>query len=170
VGFQHESTLAGYARAATDARIRMAEFTTGPWFAEYVRDWYQVRFANERRRVFRDASLADFALFSTRVWQAGQSNVVAPAMTAILAAAASALDLTGEVLTDQSAPDDHGVVFFPEPIYQRDPNGGVHAIGALTWTRVAQNSGLGIRTPSWIVASWADLNDPHDPTRSRFAS
>jgi hypothetical protein len=164
VGFQHESTLTGYARAATDARIHMAEYTSGPWFPEYVRDWFAVRFAHgDRQRVFRDAALADFARFSTRVWQTGQSNVVAPAMTAILAAAASALDLTGEILTDDSAPDEHGVVFFPEPIYQRDPDGGVHAIGALTWTRVPAFTGLGIRTPSWMVASWSDLHDPHDP-------
>jgi hypothetical protein len=164
VGFQHESTLAGYARAATDARIRMAEYTSGPWFPQYVHDWFEVRFAHgERHRVFRDAALTDFARFSTRAWQTGQSNVVAPAMTAILAAAASALDLTGEILTDESAPDDHGVVFFPEPIYQRDPDGGIHGIAALTWTRVPAFTGLGIRTPSWMVASWADRNDAHDP-------
>ena len=59
------------------------------------------------------------------------------------------------------------MVFFPEPIYQRDPDDGVHAISALTWTRVPPNSGLGIRHPSWMVASWADLHDPHDPIAVR---
>ena len=85
MGFRHESTLAGYARAATDDRIRMTEYADSPWFPEYVRDWYTVRFAHDQQRVFRDASLADFARLTTRVWQTGQPNVVAPAMTAILA-------------------------------------------------------------------------------------
>ncbi|MCW6004316.1 hypothetical protein K1W54_06935 [Micromonospora sp. CPCC 205371] len=162
MGFQHESTLAGYARAATDDRIRMAEYASGPWFPEHVRDWYEVRFVQDGRRVFRDASLADFARLTTRVWQARQPNVVAPAMTAILAAAASSLDLSGEVLTDDTAPDDHGIVFFPEPVYQRDPDGGIHGISAITWTRVPPLPSLRMRSPSWMVVNWAALQDPHD--------
>jgi hypothetical protein len=163
VGFRHETTLAGYARAATDDRIRMTEYASGPAFPEYVRDWYAVRFAHDGQRVFRDASLADFAQLTTRVWQTGQPNVVAPAMTAILAAAASSLDLTDEVLTDDTAPDDHGIVFFPEPVYQRDPDGVLRGISAITWTRVAPLPSLRMRSPSWMVVSWSDLQDPHDP-------
>jgi hypothetical protein len=163
VGLQHESTLAGYARAATDDRIRMTEYASGPSFPQHVRDWYQARFAADDKRVFRDASLADTARLTARVWQAGQPNVVAPAMTTILAAAASSLDLTDEVHTDDSAPDDHGIVFFPEPIYQRDPDGGLHGISAITWTRVPPLPSLKTRSPSWMIISWSDLHDPHDP-------
>ena len=46
-------------------------------------------------------------------------------MTAIVAAAAEALDLTGDLLTADVAPCDAGVLFLPEPIYHRRPTGAV---------------------------------------------
>jgi hypothetical protein len=66
-------------------------------------------------------------------WQLGTPYVLAPAMTAIVAAAAEALDLTDEIVAKDTAPDDGGVLFLPEPIYHRGHRGDVTSIGAITW-------------------------------------
>jgi hypothetical protein len=171
VGFQHESTLAGYARAAVDLKIRMTEYTATAAFTDYVRTWLQVHFGDGAATAtvpMTDHTVHDFARYASFVWRHGESYVVAPAMTAIVAAAASCLDLTGEVLADDAAPADAGVVFFPEPVYQRDPDGRIHSIGAITWSRAIPVPAAGSATPSWIVAGWADLGDPHDPASAEL--
>jgi hypothetical protein len=169
VGFLHESTLAGYARAAVDLKIRMTEYTATAAFTDYVQTWLQVRFgAGATTAATPMADAGDFARYACVVWQHGESYVVAPAMTAIVAAAASRLDLTGEILTDDVAPADAGVVFFPEPVYQRDPDGRIYSIGAITWSRAVPVPAAGSATASWIVAGWADLGDPHDPSSAQL--
>jgi hypothetical protein len=51
------------------------------------------------------------------------------------------------------------VLFLPEPIYQRRPNGIACAIGVITWTSVS--------TPSkgrwWLLCSYSPVHDPDDP-------
>ena len=170
MGFQHESTLAGYARAAVDLKIRMTEYTATAAFTDYVRTWLKVRLADDAANTIpvTDVTVRDFAQYAALVWQHGESYVVAPAMTAIVAAAASCLDLTGEVLTDDIAPTDAGVLFFPEPVYQRDPDGRIHSIGAITWSRAIPAPAAGAATPGWIVAGWADFGDPHDPASAEL--
>jgi hypothetical protein len=56
---------------------------------------------------------------------------------------ARAVNLTGGLLTADAAPSDTGVLFLPEPIYQRRPTGTVAAIGAIsrTWMTTAKPSG-----------------------------
>ena len=61
--------------------------------------------------------------------ETGQPLRHRPAMTAILAAAAQALDITGEVLPGDIAPDNAVVLFLPEPIYHRSI--------AATWPRTS---------------------------------
>jgi hypothetical protein len=92
----------------------------------------------------------------------GEPFVLAPAMTAIVAAAADALDLTGEVLPADAAPTDFGALFLPEPIYCRHPTGGVSGVAALTWARMS----TGART-AWAIAGWAERDNPHDPFAAR---
>jgi hypothetical protein len=57
---------------------------------------------------------------SSSAWRAGQPYVLAPAMTAIVAAAGGVLNLAGETLHDDSAPDDFGVLF-PRPDLRPPP-------------------------------------------------
>lgn len=96
-------------------------------------------------------------------WKIGEPYIVAPAMTAIIAAAAEALDLTGETLPEDIAPDDHGIIFFPEPIYHRNPTGEVCGIGAITWTQFRTTAdGTG-----WAIFGWLDRNDTRDPGFAR---
>ncbi|MCW6004317.1 hypothetical protein K1W54_06940 [Micromonospora sp. CPCC 205371] len=170
MGLQHETTLAGHARAAVDLKIRMAEYTDTTWFTEYLRTWLEVRFTKGDKPAppVTDNTVTDFSRFATTVWRTGESYVVAPAMTAIVAAAASALDLTGEIITEDVAPTHAGVLFLPEPVYQRDPEGRIHSLGAITWSRVPPVPELGRATASWIVAGWADLGDPHDPASTEI--
>jgi hypothetical protein len=87
-------------------------------------------------------------------------------MTAIVAAAAQALDLTGEILTADTAPTDTGVLLLPEPVYQRDPTGRFHSLGAVTWHQFPPSPARRRSTAGWVIAGWADLGDPHDPQSS----
>jgi len=84
-------------------------------------------------------------------------------MTAIVAAAAVALDLTGDLLTADAAPCDGGVLFLPEPIYHRRPTGTVAAIGAITWTSMSAPSGR-----FWLICAWSPRDDPDDPEAARI--
>lgn len=94
-------------------------------------------------------------------WQDGESYVLAPAMTAIIAAAAQALDLSGDIIGNDVAPSDAGVLFLPEPIYERRTDGRVTSLGAIAWAKF-HNTESG-RT-GWWITGWADLNDPLDPS------
>jgi hypothetical protein len=163
VGFQHESTLAGYARAAVDLKIRMTEYFSTSGFAEYAHNLLSVELSDDgtRRLGFTDRAIAQLSRYGSTTWQRGEPNVLAPAMTAVIAAAANTLDLTGEVLTEDIAPAGAGVLFLPEPIYQRQIGGTVHSVGAITWARAVP---IGDGQPFWRIAAWADLHDPHDLT------
>jgi len=163
VGFQHESTLAGYAREAVDLKIRMTEYFSTSGFADYARNLLTVQFSDDNTPGLRftDRAIAQISHYGSTTWQLGEPYVLAPAMTAVIAAAANTLDLTGDVLTEEIAPTDTGVLFLPEPIYQRHDDGTIHSVGAITWTRAAP---IGNGPPVWRIAAWADLNDPHDPT------
>lgn len=86
--------------------------------------------------------------------------MLAPAMTAIIAAAAAALDLTGDLLTADAAPCDTGVLFLPEPIYHRYPDGHLSAVGAITWIPLTTGA---TRRRSWVIGAWAPLDNPEDP-------
>ncbi len=169
MSFHTETTLVGYARAATDLKIRMHEYARSPWLVEYLRGWLPAMFTRHHDQtepeppVDIDAVIADTVAYVATVWRHGEASVVAPAMTAIAAAAAQALDLTGETLTADAAPTDTGVLLLPEPVYQRDPTGRLHSLGAVTWHRFGPNPATGRDRPSWVIAGWADLHDPHDP-------
>jgi hypothetical protein len=104
-------------------------------------------------------SVAALRQMTSLPWQHGEPYIVAPAMTAIVAAAAEALDLVGEVLPGDIAPDDGGVLFLPEPIYHRHIGGTVSGIGAVTWQKFRTTSGIS----GWGIGGWADRSDSHDP-------
>jgi hypothetical protein len=81
-----------------------------------------------------------------------------------VAAAAEALDLTDEIVAKDTAPDDGGVLFLPEPIYHRGHRGDVTSIGAITWATL-HNTSSGQLT--WVICGWADRDDPLDPAAAR---
>ncbi|MEV0453725.1 hypothetical protein [Catellatospora methionotrophica] len=99
----------------------------------------------------------------TDVWRLGESYVLAPAMTAVVAAAADALDLTGEILPGDIAPSDHGVLFLPEPIYHRDARGILTPISVITWHHFADDHVSG-----WFVGGWSDPDDPDCPQAAKL--
>lgn len=143
--FRTETTLAGYARAAVDLKTRMAEYCSTVAATEYLR-----AFVDSLRPADRDTGVGEgadpdklvdvIARATAAVWPQGQPYVLAPAMTAVVAAAAEALDLTGERLTDDVAPCDGGVLFLPEPIYHRNLAGRLSGIAAITWTPMSNNT------------------------------
>ncbi|ROO63002.1 hypothetical protein EDC02_5011 [Micromonospora sp. Llam0] len=167
MSFHTENTLAGYARAAVDLRIRMAEVAQTVTDHAYVRELVAGRLAatpelDSQATVHED--VIDAVGRATKAaWAHGDSFVLAPAMTAIVAAAAEALDLTDDLLTAESAPCDSGVLFLPEPIYHRRPTGTVAAVGALTWTLATTHSGQ----QSWLICAYSPLHDPDDPNAAR---
>jgi hypothetical protein len=166
VSFHHETTLAGYARAAVDLRIHMADYAYGVLDRGYLREMLASRVISAMLESGDEPSTVvekavDVIGRGTKAsWTHGETFVLAPAMTAIVAAAAEALDLTGDLLTADVAPCDSGVLFLPEPIYHRRTTGTVAAIGALTWTSIA-TTGSGQR--AWLIGSWSPLHDPQDP-------
>jgi hypothetical protein len=163
LSFHTETTLAGYARAAVDLRIRMAEVAQTMTGQAYVRELLAGRLKAppvDDDQAEADERVVDAVSRAVKTsWAYGDSFVLAPAMTAIVAAAAEALDLTGDLLTAESAPCDTGVLFLPEPIHHRRPTGTVAAVGALTWTRATAHSG----EQFWLICSYSPLHDPDDP-------
>ncbi|GIJ65029.1 hypothetical protein [Virgisporangium aurantiacum] len=165
MSFHHVTSLTSYARIAVDLRIRMTETAGGTVDRAYLRALFTSRFehADATGRNDPQAAVADvvdaIARASKAAWSVGESFVLAPAMTAIVAAAGEALDLTGDLLTAESAPCDHGVLFLPEPIYHRRPTGVVAAIGAITWTSMSVTSGGRF----WLICSYGPVDDPDDP-------
>jgi hypothetical protein len=159
-----ETTLAGYARAAVDLRTRMIDYHRGPLAEAYLHPFLDEHInahpeATEPVAVTDDVVRAMHRITASP-WQVGEPFVCAPAMTAIVAAAAEALDLTGEVLDDDAAPCDSGVLLLPEPIYHRLPGGAVSSIGAITWARTTST---GTGRSCWFIAGWAERDDPDDP-------
>ncbi|MFI6163064.1 hypothetical protein ACIA59_24320 [Micromonospora haikouensis] len=167
--FRTETTLAGYARAAVGMKTRMHDFCTSTAGAEYTRAFVETLFANFSEPDPHGGSTPDQKIAevinraSGTVWAQGEAYVLAPAMTAIVAAAAEALDLTGDLLTADAAPTDGGVLFLPEPIYHRNLNGRVSGIAAITWATVSSPSGR-----SWLICGWANRDDPKDPHAARI--
>ncbi|KAB1920953.1 hypothetical protein F8271_31545, partial [Micromonospora sp. ALFpr18c] len=166
MNFLPNDTLAGYARTAVDLRTRMVDYHRSPLAAQYLQAFFGSRLANHPSP--SPAGMAKVLdavrAITANPWRSGEPYVIAPAMTAIIAAAAAALDLTGEVLPADIAPDDGGVLFLPEPIYHRSLSGEVSSIGAITWARTTNtHSGRSF----WAIAGWADHRDPHDPAAVR---
>ncbi|MCW6004318.1 hypothetical protein K1W54_06945 [Micromonospora sp. CPCC 205371] len=163
MSFHTETTLAGYARAAVDLRIRMAEAADTVTGQAYVRQLLAGRLdaiPNHAGQATTNEDVVDTVGRAIKAaWAHGDSFVLAPAMTAIVAAAAEALDLTGDLLTAEAAPCDTGVLFLPEPIYHRRPTGTVAAVGALTWTLATVHSGQQF----WLICAYSPLHDPDDP-------
>ncbi|GAA3302440.1 hypothetical protein Dvina_51600 [Dactylosporangium vinaceum] len=165
MSFHHVNTLTDYARTAVDLRIRMTEAAGGKVDRAYLQELFAGRFAAADAPGSDDpqaavASVVDaVARGAKAAWSVGESFVLAPAMTAVVAAAGEALDLTGDLLTAESAPCDHGVLFLPEPIYHRRPTGVVAAIGAITWASLSTVSG----DRFWLICSYSPVDDPDDP-------
>jgi hypothetical protein len=167
LNFRPNDTLAGYARTAVDLRIRMVDYHRGLLALQYLGAFLDTRMA--ARDPDYDGILAPEFVDAIRAitempWRLGEPYVVAPAMTAIVAAAAQALDLTGEVLPKDIAPDDGGVLFLPEPVYHRHLGGEVLSLGAITWARTTN---VGTGRSQWFIGGWADHNDAHDPSAAR---
>ncbi|MGN9894695.1 hypothetical protein [Micromonospora sp. L31] len=165
MSFRIESTLAGYARAAVDLRLRMAEYCRGRFAQQYLKAFLEPQLEQQADHPDQqDDVLGVFSRVAHQPWQDGEPYVLVPAMTAIIAAAAQALDLTGDVVSNDVAPSDAGVLFLPEPIYERGVHGQVTSIGAITWAKFhTPNSG---RT-GWWITGWADRDDPLDPAAAR---
>jgi hypothetical protein len=161
VSFHQITTLAGYARAAVDLRVRMAEYVGGPLDLDYLHTMLAAQLATTAPELDEPAvapAVEAVTRAAKAAWTVGETFVLAPAMTAIVAAAAEALDLTGDLLTADVAPTDHGVLFLPEPVYSRRPTGTLAAIGAITWATISSGN-----RRSWLIGSWSPLHDPDDP-------
>jgi hypothetical protein len=172
--FRTEHTLTGYARTAVDLKARMREHCASLAATEYVRAFVADNWAptpppdadDEPTPTdeITDEIVKAISRATSTVWAHGEPYVLAPAMTAIVAAAAEALDLTGDLLTADAAPCDGGVLFLPEPIYHRTLAGTVTGIAAITWTPISSASG----NRSWLICGWADRDDPDDPHAARI--
>lgn len=166
MSFHHARTLTDYARTAVDVRIRMADAHSGILGLNYLGELFASLLPAEREpgpqdpAVRADKVVDAVARASKAAWAGGESFVLAPAMTAIVAAAGEALDLTGDLLTADVAPCDGGVLFLPEPIYHRRRNGIAFAIGAITWTSMGTPAG----DRCWLICSYSPVHDPDDPT------
>ncbi|MGC4885755.1 hypothetical protein [Micromonospora sp. DT227] len=157
--FRHESTLASYARVAVDLRTRMIEYTRTPLATSYINAFLDTHTYDGPEP---DATALDaFTRIAHQPWQDGESYVLAPAMTAIVAAAAQALDLSGDIVGNDVAPSDAGVLFLPEPVYERRLDGRVRSIGAITWAKFHVRS---TGRTGWYITGWADRDDPLDPS------
>jgi hypothetical protein len=112
--FAAQTTLTGYARTAVDLKTRMDAYCTSiggrQYLEAFARQFHDNAYPDQGPTedlitvVHRLASIA---------WRIGEPYVLAPAMTAIVAAAADALDLTGDTLHADVAPSDYGVLFLP---------------------------------------------------------
>jgi hypothetical protein len=142
VSFRTHHSLAGYARAAVDLKTQMGEHTQTCGFGRYIDAFLQSRLGGVDEGSPGDGQRVHDAVAQAAgtVWRIGEPFVLAPAMIAIVAAAAEALDLTGEVLTDQLAPCHWGVLFLPEPVYHRTGNGNLSTIAAITWAPVSSGN------------------------------
>jgi hypothetical protein len=163
MNFLAHDTLAGYARTAVDLRSRMADYHHSPLARDWLDAFMSARSADTEEPPTPKV-LDAIRRISAQPWRVGQPYVVAPAMTAVVAAAAQALDLIGEVLPDDIAPDDCGVLLLPEPVYQRTLTGAVTSIGAITW---AKTTTVTTGVSSWFICGWADHHDPLDPAAAR---
>jgi hypothetical protein len=146
----------------------MSEYCASLHATEYIRAF--VDSIRPAATVDGDNGLGDpdrlvdtIARATAAVWPQGEPFVLAPAMTAVVAAAAEALDLTDDLLTTDAAPCDGGVLFLPDPIYHRSLNGRLSGIAALTWTPMSSNT-----SRFWLICGWAERDDPDDPHAHRI--
>lgn len=161
MNFDPDGSIAGYARTSVTLRQRMVAYHRTQAARNYLKVFLEPRTVPGGTAT--PQTLNTLHGLSSSPWQHGDPYVIAPAMTAIVAAATEALDLTGEVLPADIAPDGGaaGLVFLPEPIYYRTMNGAVTSIGAVTWARY---QGHGSAFNGWGICGWADRYDPHDPS------
>ncbi len=77
MSFHTETTLVGYARAATDLKIRMHEYARSPWLVEYLRGWLPARLprdeADDAPPGDDEAVIADTVRYATTVWRHGEA-------------------------------------------------------------------------------------------------
>jgi hypothetical protein len=164
VNFDTETTLAGYARTAVTLKTRMDAYCHSSGGRHYLTTFTQAFNDNADPDHPATPQLIDAVhRLAATAWRVGEPYVLAPAMTAIVAAAADALDLTGETLHPEVAPGDFGVLFLPDPIYARNSRRQVTGIAAITWAHLSAPSGS-----AWAVAGWSALDDPDDPETARL--
>jgi hypothetical protein len=164
MNFRTDTTLAGYARTAVALKTRMDAYCNSSGGKHYLTTFAQAFNDNATPDDPATPQLIDVVhRLAGSAWRVGEPYVLAPAMTAIVAAAADALDLTGETLHEQVAPADFGVLFLPDPIYARKPQGQLTGIAAITWARLSSPSGS-----AWGIAGWSALDDPDDPETARL--
>jgi len=165
MNFRTETTLAGYARTAVTLKTRMDAYCHSSGGKHYLTTFAQAFHDNALPDQKATPDLVDAVhRLAGSAWRVGEPYVLAPAMTAIVAAAADALDLGGEILHDEVAPGDFGVLFLPDPIYTRSPRGQVTGIAAITWARLSAPEG----SSAWASAGWSALDDPDDPETARL--
>ena len=151
MNFHTYTTLAGYARTAVGLKTRMDAYCRSTGGKRYLTAFAQAFNDNADPDHPATPDLIDAVhRLASSAWRVGEPYVLAPAMTAIVAAAADALDLTGETLHEQVAPGDFGVLFLPDPIYTRKPHGQITGIAAITWARLSSPSGS-----AWAIAGWS---------------
>jgi hypothetical protein len=164
MSFRTETTLAGYARTAVTLKTRMDAYCHSTGGRKYLTTFAQAFHDNAIPDQRPTPELVDaIHRLAGSAWRVGEPYVLAPAMTAIVAAAADALDLAGETLHAEVAPGDFGVLFLPDPIYARNPRGQVTGIAAITWARLSAPGGT-----AWAIAGWSALDDPDDPETARL--
>ena len=101
MSFHYAATLTDYARIAVDLRIRMAETTSGVVDHAFLREMFasqllpSIHEAGNKPSTVVDRVVDAVARAAHAAWSQGETFVLAPAITAIIAAAAEALDLTG---------------------------------------------------------------------------
>jgi hypothetical protein len=149
--FHAQTTLVGLARAAVDARLRMTEYVATPQAAAYLEQLVKDRWASVTDEPPERAVVDAVIRATNNVWRYGEPFVAAPAMTAIVAAAAEALDLTGDLLTREAAPADSGILFLPEPIFVRGRSGDLVRFAAITWATISSPDGR-----AWLIGGWVD--------------
>ncbi|MGK5741515.1 hypothetical protein [Micromonospora sp. URMC 103] len=140
----------------------MPEYSRGRFAQQYLKAFLETHLNHDPAA--QAGALDAFSRVAHQPWQDGEPFILAPAMTAVIAAAAQALDLTGDAVGNDVAPSDAGVLFLPEPIYERGIHGQITSIGAIAWAKFHnRHSG---RT-GWWITGWADRDDPLDPAAAR---
>ncbi|WP_018352050.1 hypothetical protein [Longispora albida] len=163
MSLRQESTLAGYARAAVHDKHAMLDASRNPGCRQYLAGFMQLS-AEASGAPFSPAAIDAIDRCVVGAWEHGEAYVLAPAMAAVVAAAASALDLTGEIVAFDEAPEPFGVLFLPEPIRLRRPDGRLRTLGAITWSSYGTDT-----STSWLLCGWADRS-ADDPQNIAFAA
>ena len=114
MNFRTETTLAGYARTAVTLKTRMDAYCHSSGGRRYLTAFAEAFHDNAIAGQRPTPELVDVIhRLASSAWRIGEPYVLAPAMTAIVAAAADALDLAGDTLHAEVAPGDFGVLFLP---------------------------------------------------------